>query len=200
MKSGDKGRVIGNNLISQYLSGFNTTLTLKTHEGTIPSQPGLGRALEALKLVFPAPRLHTPKPDPTDPDDPNNGDDDEDDEGHFIRAATMHLFSSTAVFNLASPLKENTLYITFLNATALYKGDTVGRIVYDIPFAVPPGITETPRLPVDWSLGSVGYEAVRKALGGTLKLAARADVGVRLGRWEQRIWFQGRGIGANVRL
>ena len=173
-------------------AGFNTTLMLRAHEDSIPSQPALSKALSALKLVFPTPRMHTPT-------DPGSGDDDED-SGRFIRGATMHLFTSTAVFTLASPLRHETLYITSLNATAFYKGDIVGRIVHEDMFAVPPGITETPRLPVDWSLGSVGYEAIRKALGGELHLSASADVGVKLGQWHEDIWFKGKGIGAKVRL
>lgn len=200
-KGGAKGRAVGKELLSQYISGFNTTLALQAHEASIPSQPALGRALEALKFVFPAPRLRTPKPhDPSDPDDPDDDDDDDDEAGRFIRAATIHLLSSTAVFTLASPLEETTLFITHVNATAFYRGDAVGRILHREPFAVPPALSDTPRLPVEWILDSVGYEAVRKALGGALRLAARADVGVRLGRWEERVWFAGEGIGARVRL
>ena len=112
----------------------------------------------------------------------------------------MHLFSSTATFSLLSPLKKTIIYLTFINATSYYKDDDVGRIVYELPFAVPPGESQSPHLPVDWSLGSVGYEAVRKALGGKLKLSAVADVGVRIGQWETRVWFRGGKIGAGVRL
>jgi len=65
---------------------------------------------------------------------------------------------------------------------------------------VPPGVSESPRLPVDWDLGSVGYAAVREAVGGRLKLDARAEVGVGVGRWGERVWFFGRGVGAGVRL
>lgn len=92
------------------------------------------------------------------------------------------------------------MYITSLNATAFYDGQPSGKILYDLPFAVPPGLSESPRLPVAWSLGSVGYGAIRKALGGTLKLSAFAVVGVRIGEWRESIWFQGGQIGANVRL
>lgn len=53
---------------------------------------------------------------------------------------------------------------------------------------------------MDWDLGSVGYEAVKQALGGRLKLDARADVGIMVGLWQQRVWFMGRGVGAGVRL
>jgi hypothetical protein len=112
----------------------------------------------------------------------------------------MHLFSSTAEFELQSPLTSSIIYITYINATAFYKEDEVGSIVYDIPFAVPPGVSTTPRLPVDWSLGSVGYEAVKKALGGQLKLRAEAVIGVSIGEWNERIWYKGQGIGAKIRL
>lgn len=112
----------------------------------------------------------------------------------------MHIISSTAIFTLASPFTTTTLYITNLNATAFYETHPAGKILYDLPFAVPPGLSETPRLPVDWSLGSVGYEAIKKALGGTLKLSAYADVGIRIGQWRQQIWFRGGSIGAHVKL
>ncbi|KAF2471513.1 uncharacterized protein BDR25DRAFT_393166 [Lindgomyces ingoldianus] len=200
--SGRAGKFIGKELLSQYISGYNTSLTLQTHNGTIPSQPSLGFALSHLPVTLPTPRLHGPKPpsDGNDPKDPNDDPSNDDDSPHFIRDATMHLISSTAVFTLASPLSTTTLYITNLNATAFYDGNPSGKILYELPFAVPPGLSMTPRLPVDWSLGSVGYEAIKKALGGTLKLSAYADVSVRIGRWNQDIWFRGGAIGANVRL
>lgn len=44
----------------------------------------------------------------------------------------------------------------------------------------------------------MGYQAVKQALGGTLKLDAKATVGVRIGRWEETVWFTGGGIGAHI--
>ena len=55
-------------------------------------------------------------------------------------------------------------------------------------------------MPVDWSIGSVGYDAIRKALGGTLRLSAFADVGIRIGMWREDVWYKGGSIGAAVRL
>lgn len=191
---GKKAKAVGVELLSQYISGFNTTLTLRTHEDSIPSQPALGRALQKFEVKLPTPDLGGP-----------DDDDDDDEPGkkkgpHFIKDATMHLFTSSADFVLQSPLRTSTLEITSINATAFYHEDEVGRIDYDEPFAVPPGLTTTPRLPVDWNLDSVGFDAVKGALGGSLKLAAEAIVGVRLGQWEERIWFKGTGIGAKIRL
>ncbi|KAF2178081.1 hypothetical protein K469DRAFT_600569 [Zopfia rhizophila CBS 207.26] len=193
--SGEKGKEIGKELLSQYISGFNTSLTLQTHNGTVPTQPSLGFVLSHFPITLSTPHLRTPKtPDDGDEDDNNST------SPHFIRQATMHLLTSTAIFTLSSPLSSTTLYLTYLNATAFYEGNPAGKIQYNLPFAVPPGLSETPRLPVDWSLGGVGYEAIKKALGGTLKLSAYADVGVRIGEWRERVWFKGGAIGAKVRL
>ncbi|MCJ1475236.1 hypothetical protein MMC13_003898 [Lambiella insularis] len=193
---GQLGLDIGKELLSQYISGYNTTLTLRTHEGTIPTQPKLGAALSSIELEIPTPKLDTPK-NPNRPD----GDSDERDENapRFIDDATMHLLTSTASFTLLSPLRHSTLFVTHINATAYYNHtDPVGEIFYELPFAVPPGATTSPRLPVEWSVGGVGYEAVKQALGGTLKLDAKATVGVRLGLWEETVWFTGGGIGAHI--
>ncbi|KAF1809935.1 hypothetical protein P152DRAFT_440977 [Eremomyces bilateralis CBS 781.70] len=191
-ESGNTGAAIGRELISQYLSGYNTTITLRTHRNSIPSHPEIGEALSSLEIEFPTPSFGSAP-------GAGNGDG-SDGKPHFIQGATMHLWSSTATFLLVSPLTSTTLFITKINATAFYKHDPVGHLQYEFPFAVPPGISETPRLPVDWDAGSVGYDAVRKALGGSLKLHAEAEVGVRVGRWEEWIWYKGKGIGAKVRL
>ncbi|VBB77284.1 Putative protein of unknown function [Podospora comata] len=182
------GPKVGRELISQYLSGYNTTITIRTHAGTIPSLPSLGASLSRLNFTLDAPKLSLPGKS-------------EDDKTHFIRDATFHLWSSTAQFTLVSPLKKNMLYIEHVNATALYNHtEVIGTIEYDLPFAAPPGESKTPRLPVAWDLDSVGYDKVEEALGGRMKLDARAVVVVRLGRWRERVWYWGRGIGAAVRL
>lgn len=211
---GRKALAVGRDLISQYISGYNTSITLQTHEGTIPSLPGLGRAFSKFAIDIPTPHLKAPeRKDPGNGnggDDDGNDDDDDVDKPHFIEDAIMHLFSSTATFTLLSPLKHTTLTITNINATALYNdtyGDIseVGHILYDLPFDVPPidkdgfGVV-TPRLPVDWSLGSVGYDAVRNALGGKLKVGAFAHVGLKIGQWQDQLWYRGKGIGAKIRI
>jgi hypothetical protein len=192
---GKKAKVIGRNLLSQYISGWNTTITFVTHRDSIPSQPEIGEALSKFKIEIPTPRLSTPRDG-----DGNGGDGDDDNTGpHFIRDATFHLFSSTATFTLVSPLEHSDIYIENVNATAYYNHtEPVGMILYDLPFKVPPGISQTPKLPVDWSLDSVGYEKLRKALGGELKLDAKGTVKIRLGNFREEVWYIGQGIGAKV--
>ncbi|KAI1101897.1 hypothetical protein F4804DRAFT_314574 [Jackrogersella minutella] len=185
---GDHGRKIGRNLLSQYLSGWNTSITIQPHRHSIPGQRIISDALSQFNLTFPVPRLDLPGDTPEE-------------RTHFIRDATFHFFSSTATFTLVSPLHFNTLYLDFVNATALYNhSEPVGQILYDLPFSAPPGKSVTPKLPVTWSLDSIGYDAVRKAIGGKLKLDAYADVDMRLGNWQESLWYQGKGIGASIQL
>ena len=192
---GTQGKAIGRNLLSQYISGWNTSLTVRAHRDSFPSQPVLGEALSHFNLTLTTPRLHLPGDD----DDNEGGGSSRN--GHFIRGATFHLLSSTAAFTLASPLKYNTVYIEHINATAFYRTEPVGRIIYEYPIAAPPGTSETPRLPVDWSIGNGDtYDKIRKALGGNLKLDAKAVVRVRVGAWRETVWYEGKGIGASVRL
>lgn len=65
---------------------------------------------------------------------------------------------------------------------------------------MPPGASTSPHLPVSWSLGSLGYDALIQALGGRLKVDARAEVGIRLGKWEEEVWFVARRVGAHIRI
>ena len=174
-------------------------MSFRTHIGTFPAIPLLGEALSQFEIELPTPRLGPPKT-PNNPNDPNDGDGG-DGRPHFIDEATMHIVSSTADFTLLSPLRKDTIFLTHINATAIYNHtDPVGKILYDLPIAVPPGATKTPRLPVEWSLGSVGYDAVKEALGGTLMLGAKAVVSLRVGNWQQTVDFEGDGIGAHIQL
>ncbi|KAI1084436.1 hypothetical protein F5B20DRAFT_296366 [Whalleya microplaca] len=185
---GHLGRQIGRDLISQYISGWNTSITVKAHRDSIPGQPTIGEGLSHFNMTFAAPKLDLPGRTPEE-------------KSRFIRDATFHFLSSTATFTLVSPLQHNTLYLDFINATALYNHtEPVGQILYDLPFAAPPGKSQTPRLPVTWSMGSVGYDAVKKAIGGRLKLDAYAEVDVRLGNWQESLWYWGQGIGARIQL
>jgi Protein of unknown function (DUF3712) len=85
--SGVDGGTVGRELLSQYVSGFNTTLTLKTHKDTIPSQPALGRALSGLEIVIDTPKLSPPG---SPGHGGKDGDSDPIDNGpHFIRDATV---------------------------------------------------------------------------------------------------------------
>jgi len=190
-KFGGKGAAeIGRELLSQYISGFNTTLTFQVHERSFPHQPKIGKALRNFPVKIPTPRISNPGIGDGDNDKP-----------HFIDDATFHLLSSTAQFTLISPLQYSSIYIEDINAIAFWNHtEPVGHIIYDLPFKVPPGYSTSPKLPVNWSFNSVGYEAIQNALGGTLKLDAKGTVGIRLGQWTETVWYVGSGIGASVRL
>lgn len=189
---GDASREAGRKLISDYLSGKNTSVTVRSHRDTLPNLPDLGEALSRINFTLPTPRLELP------------GDGNKHDNTSlpgFIRDAVFHLLTSSASFVLASPLRQNTVHIEHINATAFYNHtEPIARIQHDQAFGVPPGLSETPRLGVQWSTDSVGYDRLREALGGEMRLDALAQVTVRLGNWIETLQYEGRGIGAKVRL
>lgn len=84
---------------------------------------------------------------------------------------------------------------------AFYEEDEpIGRINYEEPFTVPPGLARSPRLPVDMVLGGGAYDALRRALGNSMAMDIMAKVGVRIGDYEESVVYRGKGIEANVRL
>ncbi|KAI3126357.1 hypothetical protein DTO027I6_7032 [Penicillium roqueforti] len=191
-EAGADGVEAGRALLSSYVSGLNTTITIKSYRNTIPSLPNLGEALSVLKITVPIPRISIPG---------SPGSDDDDNKPHFIQDATFYLWSSTAEFTLSSPLTESNVLITSIDATAFYEeNEPIGRINNRDPFAVPPGISKSPRLPVDLDMGGVGYDALRKALGQSLEMDAVAKVGVLIGNYMDIIFYHGKGISARVRF
>ncbi|RFU80974.1 hypothetical protein TARUN_1259 [Trichoderma arundinaceum] len=187
---GEESHKAATKLLSDYLSGENTTLTFRTHQGSIPGMPIIGDALSKFNITLPTPRIKLPG----DKNGRNQG-------KNFVRDAIFHVFSSTASFNLASPLKQNIIHIEMINATAYYNHtEPVGQILYDEPFDAPPGVTETPRLPVTWSADSIGYDKLIDAMDGSLKLDAKAEATLRIGNWIETVHYEGRGIGARVRI
>ncbi|EXJ85084.1 hypothetical protein A1O3_05759 [Capronia epimyces CBS 606.96] len=160
---------VGREWLSQYISGYNTTLTVRSHADSIPNFPD-----PRVEMTVPTPKMF----------------------GHqFLKETTMHLLSSTATFVLVSPFA---MYVTSIAAAAYFNGTEIGTITWEYPFAIVPGENLTPKLPVDWNSNALG--TIRDALGGSLKVDARADVGVRIGQWHERIWYEGRGLGAKIRL
>jgi hypothetical protein len=115
----------------------------------------------------------------------------------------MFLVSSTANFLVRNPLPHNGIIINTLDGVALYNGSPIGTINHKNKFLIKPGKdgeTMTPRLPVAWSFGSVGYEVVRKALWGQLKLRAEATCKLSIGNLMMEVFYNGMDpIGAHVR-
>lgn len=112
----------------------------------------------------------------------------------------MHLLFSHLTLTLLSPLHVP-LLITSLNASAYLHNTSIllGQVLYHSPFSIPPGVSQSPRLPVQWNLDDVGYDTVKKALGGKLRVRAEAEVGVGVGKWREVVMYEGRGVGVTVR-
>ncbi|KAL2867919.1 uncharacterized protein BJX67DRAFT_70480 [Aspergillus lucknowensis] len=193
---GPSAVLAGQDLISQYVSGYNTSVTITTHEGTIPALPKLGQALSNLRFEVQIPRLPVRQDPGGDPNQPGH-----DGPTGFIQDATLHILSSTAEFTLFSPLTNTTFEVTSVEARAFREhNEEVGTIHYYDSFFVPPGISRTPRLPVEMKLGGLGYGALKSTVGGSLNLDTVAKIGVRVENYTDTIHYHGGGIKAKVKL
>ncbi|KAJ5614311.1 hypothetical protein N7528_007965 [Penicillium herquei] len=180
----------GQALISSFISGSNTSVTIQVHQGSIPALPDLGKALSSLRIDVPLPSISGPG----SPDDEDEG------RSHFLQEATVHLWSSTAEFTLFSPLTSTSITITSIHAVAFYKEDEpVGRINHQEPFNIPPGVSQTPRLPIDLVLGGGAYDALRRALGRSMAMDTVAKVGIKIGDYENVVVYRGKGIEASIK-
>jgi hypothetical protein len=164
--------------------GRNPNITARFHDGSIEGNPTLSSALSGLNVTLPIPSFHSNGSSP------------------FLKSATIHILTRTAQFELFNPLSNTGIIINSICANATYNGELLGTITeptYD--FEVLPGregYTTTDKIPVE--IGSVGYDVVRRALGGQLIVDAVADVVATIGEWRGHVRYYGQGLGANVRL
>ncbi|KAF9916018.1 hypothetical protein BX616_004831 [Lobosporangium transversale] len=135
-------------------------------------------------------------------------------EQDFLLSATMYLLSHSLVLELLNPL-DAMITVLYLNGTAFYKDEPLGHILvnfeHDIgspkPILIPAndhqnetsGYARTPRLPVTLELFSAGYEALRKALGGTLEVDVLCHIKAKVGNMPMWVDFYKDGLSANVR-
>lgn len=116
----------------------------------------------------------------------------------------MHIMSSAAEFWIRNPLLHNKITIRTLDGAARYNGTVLGTIYYAHEFIVKSGkdgSTLSPRLPVVWSLDGVGFDTVRKALGGTLEVHAEANCVLSIGDLVLGVLYNSSNpIGAHIRF
>ncbi|KAF9944792.1 hypothetical protein BGZ70_004338 [Mortierella alpina] len=132
----------------------------------------------------------------------------------FLISATMYIFSSKLELELQNPL-DTVITILYINGTASFKGEKLGHILVDFehdftspkPILIPAnnhkeqdsGYCKTPKLPVVFDLLSVGYEALRRALGGSLEVDVVCHIKAKVGSMVMWVDFVKDGVQAEVR-
>ncbi|KAJ5673866.1 hypothetical protein N7462_009305 [Penicillium macrosclerotiorum] len=76
---------LANNHTHGVKAGDNTTVTIRTHEGTFPALPNIGKSLSALQIDVPVPHISIPG----SPGNGQGGDDEDQKRPHFIQDATV---------------------------------------------------------------------------------------------------------------
>ncbi|KAF9963790.1 hypothetical protein BGZ65_011603 [Modicella reniformis] len=132
----------------------------------------------------------------------------------FLISSTMFLFSRSIVLELQNPLN-TVISILYINGTASYKGHPLGHILADFehniagpkPILIPAndhkndtsGYAKTPRMPVSFDLSSIGYEVLKKALGGSLDVDIVCHIKTKVGSMLMWVDFVKDGVNTRVR-
>ncbi|KAF9562726.1 hypothetical protein EC968_005145 [Mortierella alpina] len=132
----------------------------------------------------------------------------------FLISATIYIILSKLELELQNPL-DTVITVLYLNGTAFFKGERLGHILVDFehdftspkPILIPAndhkeedsGYVKTPKLPVVFDLSSVGYEALRKALGGSLEVDVVCHIKAKVGSMVMWVDFVKDGVQAEVR-
>ncbi|KAG0309125.1 hypothetical protein BGZ98_005064 [Dissophora globulifera] len=178
--------------ISKYISGDNTTTIDILGYAESTKIPLLQPMISSFKMASHLPEI----------------------EQDFLISATMYLLSHMLVLELQNPL-DAVITVLYVNGTASYKDEPLGHMLIDFehdiarpkPILIPAndhqnetsGYVKTPRLPVAMDLSSVGYEALKKALGGTLEVDVVCHIKAKVGSMLMWVDFVRDGVKANVR-
>lgn len=140
------------------------------------------------------------------------------DEEPLMADCQMNILSSTAVMSLRNPLEGVTLAITKINASATYEIYEIGRLIADFedagegwkgPLVLPPPVcdqldgckgvvVESEKIPV--MTKKLGYDAIKKALGGSIEVSVESEVGVMIDKFAlQNLQYRQSNITAKVR-
>lgn len=130
----------------------------------------------------------------------------------------MNILSSTVIMSLRNPFQDISMSIQKINATASYEIYEIGKVIADFedlgegwkgPMLLPPPtcdelgkckgiVVESEKIPVITK--KLGYEAIKKALGGSIEVSVDSQVGVMIDQFElKNLLYRQSNITAKVR-
>ncbi|KAJ1998183.1 hypothetical protein GGI04_005112 [Coemansia thaxteri] len=133
-----------------------------------------------------------------------------------LREVVFRIFSMTAEATVISPVSGADIWLQAIEAVGYYKGNIpLGTLQYNFisgtsktfPSGEPKGFllpfnqaVTTPRLPIAANETSIGWDVVRRAIGGTLDVDVFTNLQVLVGNAPLNLTVMGRGAPVKVRL
>ncbi|KAJ2750387.1 hypothetical protein GGI19_005135 [Coemansia pectinata] len=126
-----------------------------------------------------------------------------------LREAVFHIFGMSAEATVVNPVSGADIWLQSIEAIGYYKGDIpLGSLQYNFVsdstgngFLVPFNrAVTTPRLPITANETSIGWDVVRKAIGGTLGVDVFTNLQVLVGNAPLNLTVLGRGAPVKVRF
>ncbi|KAJ2740512.1 hypothetical protein GGI20_005764 [Coemansia sp. BCRC 34301] len=128
---------------------------------------------------------------------------------HVLREVVFHIFGMSAEATVVSPVSGTDIWLQAIEAIGYYKGGVpLGTLQYNfissserdgflLPFS---RAVTTPRLPIVANETSIGWDVVRKAIGGTLGVDVYTNLQVLVGNAPLNLTIVGRGAPVKVRF
>lgn len=178
------------------MANSNITLTISGQHPNVTKSKFLNQFLKNLTFEVEAPEF---------------------DEEPLLADCQMNILSSTVIMSLRNPFEGIHMSITKINASATYEIYEIGRLVADFedkgegwngPLILPPPecthgdcegvVVDSEKIPI--MTKKLGYDAIKKALGGSINVAVDSVVGVTIDQFELKdLEYRQTNITAKVR-
>jgi LEA14-like dessication related protein len=161
-------------LFNNYVCGKKSEIEIRLHEKTVPSMPHLSKILsQNYSVTVVLPKLSPDQSsedlleayDPSDdfvPQDGKIGSPNKGLESPLIYSAEMHIVSSTVRLTVFNPLNVP-IYISKISGKAVHNESHIGDLAApeDWSWTLEPGVQQTPKVPVSWSIISFGLDPMK---------------------------------------
>lgn len=118
----------------------------------------------------------------------------------LILDSTLHILLSEIELKVYNPIENEPIDITIIEGKASHDGVTLGYVSGETHVTIPPGVSDTPGIPVTVARTGMGADILRKALNGELDVTTQALVKIGVGEFELTVLYEGAGMNTNIRL
>lgn len=132
-------------------------------------------------------------------EDSPNSDDSKPSHSPFLLSTVIHIWTSEIEITVFNPLFNTEIAVQIVSCRAVYEGELLALVEGSDLILIPPGVYQTPRIPIQISKG-LGADILRKAINGELQVEVVANLEARIGSFSSDLIYNGRGLTATIKL
>lgn len=117
----------------------------------------------------------------------------------FIISSTIHVLTSEVELTIFNPISNSHLDIELYQAEAKSGEIVLGHLLKRERLKVPPGVHQTPRIPIKINKG-MGLDALKRALNGDMEIDIFAILNANIGGFKADLVYSGSGLTSQIKL